>query len=413
MQHNRFFTVLSLFLVLVAMAFALTPKAQAASSEKVLYSFTNGADGGDPVAGLVFDGAGNLYGTTHYGGTSDYGTVFELTPGGGGKWTESVLFSFTGGKDGGEPNAGLIFDAAGNLYGTTYLGGTHGHGTAFMLSPKGGGKWAEKVLHSFSGGKDGGRPSAGLIFDAAGNLYGTTAEGGKYEYGAAFMLVPPGVNSKWTVTTLHSFNANGKDGYTPLASLVFDATGILYGTTWAGGSHADGTVFTLTPDGAGGWKEKVIYNFNFGNGKDGAEPVAGLILDAAGNLYGTTVSGGSNRFYGTVFELTLGVNGKWKETILHTFDDGTGGGEPNAGLIADAAGNLYGTAATGGTAGVLFELTLGGNGKWKETVLHDFKSGKDGAEPYAGVIFDAAGNLYGTTKIGGADSSGTVFEVTP
>lgn len=412
MQFKRYSIVLNVFLALFAAALALTPAAQAAS-EQVLYSFTDGADGGDPVAGLVFDGAGNLYGTTYYGGSSDYGTVFELTPGGGGKWTESVLFSFTGGKDGGEPNAGLIFDAAGNLYGTTYLGGAHGHGTAFMLSPKGGGKWTEKVLHSFSGGKDGGRPSASLIFDAAGNLYGTTAEGGKYEYGAAFMLVPPGVNGKWTVTTLHSFNANGKDGYTPLAGLVFDATGNLYGTTWAGGKDKNGIVFELTPGANGKWTETIIHNFNPANGKDGSSPVAGLIFDAAGNLYSTTPSGGSNRFYGIVFELTPGANGKWTETILHTFDDVNGGGEPNAGLIWDAAGNLYGTTVTGGTAGVLFELTLGGNGKWKETVLHDFKGGKDGGEPYASVIFDAAGNLYGTTKIGGPDSSGTVFELTP
>jgi len=414
MRYTKTSTVLSLVLIMIAMTVTLAPRAQASGSEQILYSFSKGADGGLPLAGLVMDGAGNLYGTTWVGGTSGYGVVFELSPGAGGDWTQTVLHSFTGGKDGGLPLAGLIIDGAGNLYGTTQQGGSKGHGTAFEMIPGAGGKWKEKVLHSF-GRKDGSDPAAALIMDAAGNLYGTAPEGGSKEYGAVFMLMPPVKGStKWTVKTLHSFNNNQKDGYAPLASLVMDASGNLYGTASQGGKNGAGVVFQMTPNGDGTWSEQIIHSFDSGNGKDGSLSTSGLLLDAAGNLYGTTEDGGKDRFYGVAFELTPDVGGKWNETILRTFDDGKGGGEPNASLIMDANGNLYGTTTTGGNAGVAFELTQGANGKWKETVLHTFKHGKDGAAPYAGLVFDSKGNLYGTTKLGGGTAdSGTVFEITP
>ncbi len=346
-----------------ALAVALTQSAQAQRpatggiwTEKVLHTFGHGTDGAAPYAGLIFDAAGNLYSTTWQGGTYDYGTVFELTPTGGGGWTENVLHSFNhNGTDGYSPIPGLIFDAAGNLFGTTSAGGSYNCGlyvcgTVFELTSGG----TETVLHSFNG-TGGAFPIAGLIFDAAGNLYSTTEYGGDYDYGTVFELTSGGAE-----TVLHSFNNNGTDGYEPSAGLIFDAAGNLYGTTSEGGLYGYGTVFELTPTGGGSWTEHVLHSFN-NNGTDGYEPSAGLIFDAAGNLYGTTSEGGTYcepDGCGAVFELSLGRGG-WTETVLYSFSGGTDGAVPWAGLIFDAAGNLYGTTAEGGTYayGTVFQLT--------------------------------------------------------
>jgi uncharacterized repeat protein (TIGR03803 family) len=381
-----------------------------ASAETVLYSFGSGNDANTPVSSLAFDAAGNLYGTTAGGGAHNSGTVFELTPASGGKWNESVIYSFTGGSDGLAPLGGVILDAAGNLYGTTSRGAL-GSGTVFTLIPVSGGKWKLKVLHKFKG-TTGGVPSAALVFDSIGNLYGTTAEGGLHESGTVFQLAP-GTKGSWTFTSLHSFNPNGHDGTNPLAPLTLDAAGNLYGTTHDGGVNRDGVVFELTPGSNGKWTETILHTFNAGNGHDGASSDAPIVIDPNGNLFGTTVGGGKDRFYGVVFELTLNTQGKWQESILHSFTDGPDGGEPNAGLMLDASGNLYGTGASGGHAGVVFKETLGTNGKWKHKVLYSFSGGTDGSSPYAGLIPDAAGNLYGTTKEGGTNSLGTVFTVKP
>jgi uncharacterized repeat protein (TIGR03803 family) len=251
MRGKRLFIGLRDILAIFALAVFVT--GSAASQEKVLHSFGNGTDGLYPYAGLIFDAAGNLYGTTYEGGIHGYGTVFELTPEEGGGWTEKVLHSFNlNGTDAAYPQASLIMDSAGNLYSTSYEGGIHldpcggvGCGTVFELSPQEGGGWTEKVLHSF--------------------------------------------------------NLNGTDGDEPYAGLIIDTAGNLYGTTIAGGIHNNGTVFELSPREGGGWTEKVVHSF--GNGTDGYEPYAGLIIDAAGNLYGTTVEGGIHG-YGTVFEIT-------------------------------------------------------------------------------------------------------------
>ena len=271
--------------------FELTPAGGGTWTEKVLYSFGNGTDGTDPAAGLIFDAAGNLYGTTQTGGTHSGGMVFELTPAAGGTWTEKVLYNF-GGTDGDQPAAGLVFDAAGNLYGTTYVGGTSDKGTVFELTPAGGGTWTEKVLYNFNG-TSGAIPQAGLIFDAAGNLYSTTFAGGTYNLGTLFELTPAG-GGTWTEQVLHSFG-NGTDGSGPWAGLIFDAAGNLYGTTRYGGSYGGGTVFRLNAQG-----ETLLYSFS---GADGKNPIAGLALDAAGNLYGTTYLGGASS-QGTAFEIT-------------------------------------------------------------------------------------------------------------
>ncbi len=389
--------------------YELTPNGSGGWTETVLHSFGSGADGAGPWAGLIFDRVGNLYGTTSGGGTHRGGTVYELTPHGSGGWTEKMLFNFDNGIDGSQPLASLIFDAAGNLYGTTYGGGLHGQGIVFELMPNGSG-WAEKVLRNFGNGYNGTQPYASLIFDAAGNLYGTTNRGGSYDLGTVFELTPTH-GGLWTEKLLYNFSFNGRDGFWPYASLISDAAGNLYGTTGAGGAATYGAVYELMPNGSGGWTEKVLHSFSlYTDPAGGQTPWGGLIFDRTGNLYGTNSEGGTYNG-GTVYELTPNGSGGWTEKVLHSFGSGTDGANPIASLIFDSAGNLYGTTYSGGTygAGTVFELTPNGGGGWTETVLHNFGNGTDGATPYASLIVDSAGNLYGTTEWGGTYGYGTVF----
>jgi uncharacterized repeat protein (TIGR03803 family) len=434
--------------VLLAMFAVVTPMTipAAAQTEDLLFSFTgSGEHGSSPAGGLIFDAAGNLYGTTIIGGagvcgSGGCGTAFELMPAAGGGWTQKVLHSFhDNGKDGSTPVTSLILDAAGNLYGTTVNGGAHAAGVVFELTPGAGGEWTEKILHNFGVGSDGTAPEAALIFDGAGNLYGTTSSGGAHFSGTVFELSPTATG--WTEKLLHSFAGYPKDGADPVASLVFDAAGNLYGTTAEGGKNSNcpydrscGTVFELTPTAGGSWTEKVLYDFK--EAPDGNAPGGSLIFDAAGNLYGTTEIGGNisscsgmaGYGCGTVFELTPSAAGPWTETVLHDFGTGTDGYYPgNGGLAVDAAGNLYGTTTSGGSfsrfGGVVFKLTPVGGG-WTESVVHSFGEGTDGSDPYAGLIFDTLGNLYGTTYHGGTGlctensggpviGCGAVFEIAP
>lgn len=405
--------VLAVFTVII---FATAAPGQ---TEKILYSF-RGTDGGSPGAGLIFDASGNLYGTTALWGTYGYGTAFELSPTSGGGWTEKVLHDFGNGKDGQSPEAGLVFDASGNLYGTTYQGGIYDFGMVFALAPEASGGWTERVLYNFENSDTGQCPTAGLIFDASGDLYGTAFGGVCGGEGVVFELTRK-AGGGWSEKVLYDFQDDYLEGKYPEGGLIFGSHGILYGTTQLGGVYGSGTVFELAPGKDGSWAENLPHSFN-DNGKDGKYPQAGLVLDTAGNLYGTTYEGGnattcSTVSCGTVFELKPKADGGWTEKLLHSFNDnGTDGYNPVAGLILDAAGNLYGTTTFGGAynAGTVFGLSPAVDGSWTETILYSFNNnGVDGNGPSSGLVFDSAGNLYGTTQYGGPEGYGTVFEITP
>jgi uncharacterized repeat protein (TIGR03803 family) len=392
----------------------------AARKFTTLYRFTGGTDGGGPLARVIGDGTGNLYGTTTLPST-----VFKLDTHG----KETVLHGFHGSSDGFEPIAGLLRDGQGNLYGTTFDGGIgncdfgSGCGTVFRVSPTG----KETVLYEFTGGADGGNPAGGLVSDEAGNLYGTTTIGGPVRTcndsagcGVVFKL-----SKKGKETVLHKFASYPTDGAYPWGDLIRDAAGNLYGTANSGGTFGPGMVFKIDKQG----NETMLHAF-YGSG-DGGFPYGGLVRDAKGNLYGATFSGGilkgncsnTGAGCGTVFKID--ANGQ--ETVLHEFTGGADGANPYyVDLVLDAAGNLYGTTYYGGDlscmndlqpgCGVVFKLDQ----KGKETVLHRFATGEDGGNPRAGLLRDAKGNLYGTTFLGGLTSGcfnskgcGTVFKVTP
>jgi uncharacterized repeat protein (TIGR03803 family) len=346
------------------------------------FAFTDGAN---PFAGLIMDSSGNLYGTAQDGGSDFAGTVFKIDPSG----AATVLHDFNYSLDGGYPAAGLIMDSQGNVYGTTSFGGSNGTGTVFKIDPSG----TEFVLLTLNS-TYGIFPFAGLIMDSQGNLYGTTSSGGlnSCSCGTVFKI-----DSSGTPTVFHNFI--GTDGKYPLAGLIMDSSGNLYGTATNGGSNGAGTVFKIDPSGA----TTVLHSFN--PSTDGGYPEAGLIMDSSGNLYGTTTARGSVANGGTVFKIDPSGN----LTVLHIFG-GSDGLQPYAGLIMDSSSNLYGTTAYGGSngAGTVFKIDPSGT----ETVLHSFNSSIDGGYPYAGLVMDPLGNLYGTTAFGGANFDGTVFEIT-
>ncbi len=380
-------------------------------AEHEIHGFLGGTDGSDPVAGLVMDANGNLYGTTSGVASSSGGTVFKLTPANGG-YQETVLYQFSNGADGGNPLGGVVLDSSGNLFGTTSGGGTAFSGTVFELASDGHGGYTESVLHTFANDADGSYPHAGLIRDAVGNLYGTTQFGGSASMATVFRLMPA-EGGTYTVGVVYSFQG-GSDGSNPEASLIFGTNGSLYGTTYGGGPHFGGIVFQLAPSGAGNYTEAVLYNFT--GGADGGNPLAGLVLDASGNLFGTASTGGSVGG-GTAFKLTPSGD-VYSESVLHNFgmgvfEDGVG---PVSGLILDAGGSLYGTASIGGTdgRGTVFKLTPSGS-NYVESVLYNFPGSPDGNEPEASLLIDASGNLFGTTASGGpataGSSYGAVFEI--
>jgi uncharacterized repeat protein (TIGR03803 family) len=387
-----------------------------------LYSFKGAPDAGYSLGGLTLDRNGALYGATNKGGAANAGAIFKLTPPATGqtRWTETVLYSFAGGIDGGQPWTGLIFDDEGALYGTTVKGGDADAGVVFKLTPPAAGqtRWTETVLYGFTGGEGNNPQAVDLIFDGGGALYGTTTFGGSSNLGAVFKLTPPAAGqTQWTETVLYSF-ADRADGTNPFGGLIFDARGALFGATYRGGTANLGAVYKLTPPAAGQteWTETVLHSFTGGN--DGALPAFGrLILDRNGALYGATIRGGPANA-GTVFKLTPPANGQtqWTETVLHGFTDADGKSPQAAGLIFDEKGALYGTTIFGGISnlGAVFKLTppAAGRTRWTETVLHKFAGERDGAHPLAGLTFDKKGALLGTTNLGGASNWGTVFKLT-
>lgn len=468
--------------------FKLTP-GSSHWTETTLFNVTNAQTQGGRPNGITLDAAGNIYGTASEGGVDNDGVVFELVRGSNGLYTQSILHVFTGGSDGNYPEGNITIDSAGNLYGTTYWGGAGSTacvscGTVYKLSPSGGG-WTDTILHRFVGGTDGANPQGSVLIDPSGNLIGTTRLGTEANFGSVFELAAGSytetqiygfpstdganiggglvedaagnfygvaesgglnqcslngdggcglifklsrqANGTWGRTVLHNFTGtqNG-DGATPVGTLIFDKSGNLYGTTVYGG----GTVFTLTPTASGGWSFRTIYEFGRHKLNDGSSPQATLVFDAAGNLYGTTISGGNGSYLncsqcGTVYKLAPSVNGQWTESVIYNFQGLSDGSFPTAGLAIDAAGDLYGTTSEGGIgggfngSGVVFKLSPNSNGTWTQSTLYEFTGGIDGAGPIGGVILDSAGNLYGTTPTGGQNGPGcsygcgVVYKLTP
>jgi uncharacterized repeat protein (TIGR03803 family) len=401
-------------LVALLMAIGLLLPAAQAQNFQVIHNFTGG-DGALPAAGLTLDKAGNLYGTTFGAGFGPHGNVYQLKRKGG-TWIFNILYTFHG-SDGSLPLAGVTFGSDGSLFGTTNEGGGsgcngRGCGTVFNLRPPPSAcktalcPWTETVLYSFAGPPDDGAdPAFGdLIFDDAGNLWGTTANGGSHSSGTVYTLTPS--SSGWTETLLYSF-ANSPDGAIPLNGLIFDDVGNLYSTTLNGGQSGYGAVFQMKDSGKG-WAESLLYSFD--DGSNGGYPYAGLVSDQVGNLYGATTDGGSGGG-GTVFELSPSGGG-WTLQTLYSFAGSHQCGPTN--ISMDEAGNLYGTTFCDGTNGYgnVWELARSGSG-WVYKDLYDFTGASDGANPNGTVTVDANGNLYGTTYYGGEQNLGVVWEITP
>ncbi|MGC2111632.1 MAG: choice-of-anchor tandem repeat GloVer-containing protein [Candidatus Korobacteraceae bacterium] len=392
------------------------PVALRAQTYSILHTFA-GPEGANPTGKLTLDGAGNMYGTTSYGGADYLGTVVRLQHKNSG-WLVTPIYTFQGGSDGGGPGAPVVVGPDGSLYGTTRGGGdpgcydTYPCGVVFHLRPPARAPasvivpWTESVLYQFTGHGDGVYPSGDLAFDQAGNLYGTTQLGGVYNGGSIYKLTRS--NGGWTESVLYSFRGTG-DGEQPYRGVIADSAGNLYGTAAPDGT-SHGTVFELSPSGSG-WIETTLYSFS--GGSDGGSPSSGLVFDQTGNLYGTTLYGGTGN-EGTLYKLTPS-NGGWTFSVVYSYATYC---EPSGTLVLDGAGNFYGTTFVGGPdqLGSVYKLSPSSGG-WTYTDLHDFLGAcpypsEDGCLP-EGVVMDAAGNLFGMTYEGGETGDGVVFELTP
>jgi uncharacterized repeat protein (TIGR03803 family) len=353
----------------------------------VLYNFSGSSDGGDPYATLIRDRAGNLYSTADYGGTAFAGVVFKVAPDG----TETALYNFSGGADGAQPLSALVRDTAGNLYGTTTMGGSANAGVVFKVDPAG----TETVLHNFVGGTDGTTPTGGLLEDKAGNFYGTTSQGGTSNAGVLFKI-----SAKGKYSVLHTFTGATNDGkYPTYTSLLKDSAGNLYGVTEEGGSANGGILYKFSKTGT----LTILHSFTGGT-TDGCNVLGTPFMDQNGNFYGTTSSCGTSSL-GTVWKVS--ANGD--ESVLHSFAGGTTDGEyPLAGVVVDASGNVYGNTETGGASnlGTVYKVSPGGT----FALVHSF-AGTDGKYPYGSFVLTARGTLFGTALNGGTIGYGTVWKM--
>lgn len=386
----------------------VTAAAWAAGTTKVVYSFAGDNDGEYTDTELVRDSAGNLYGTTVQGGLSKSGTVFEVTPAG----VHTVLYNFKGGTDGGEPYKGVTLDAHGNLYGTAVTGGggscEGGCGVVYQLTNSGG-VWTQTVIHTFLG-SDGSGPGSPVAFDRHGSLYGTTPTGGAYGLGVVYRISPNGTGG-WNFHVIHNFTG-GADGIGGGAGrLLIDSSTNVYGVCTTGGVNGLGTVFELSPIG-GKWQFTTLYAFK--SQPDAAWPYGGLVADGLGNLYGTTYYGGTSG-NGTVYRLSLS-NGTWSETGMYSFRGSADGANPISTLVADGAGNFYGTTSAGGAScgcGTIFKMTRSATGGWTESAVYRFPGAPNAGQAYNGLVRDASGNFYGATVSGGSSGEGAIYEFTP
>jgi uncharacterized repeat protein (TIGR03803 family) len=402
-----------------ALTLILTAAASAGAKENTLVRF-NGADGSQPAAGLISDGKGNFFGAAQYGGQASCtpngcGVVFELSPTASGGWKKTIIYAFKGGaSDASGPTTNLSFDAKGNLFGGTATNLQY-FGAIFELTPSTGGAWSEKVIHRFAAPYD--DPGQQLVFDGQGNLYGSVLA--PVGLGGGVFKLSPQPDGTWKETMLHTFSGQHGEGTTPLGGVLLDGNGNIFGTTERGGNKFnDGTVYELSPQASGAYKETILYTFT---GKtDGGNPYSQLTIDAKGNLYGTTHAGGPvNGPSGVVFEL-IPSGGTWTEKVLYSFGVIPDGYYPSN-VVFDAKGNLYGTTTNGGSecnkpgCGIVFRLTPQSDGSWKETILHNFEGANEGSESAAGVVIDnATGYIYGTTQYGGSRLGyGSVFQLQP
>jgi hypothetical protein len=439
---RRICFVISIICILAGIGLrpAFCSDAAMASKENVIYSFTGGADGGQPASDLTLDSAGNLYGATAQGGTgtacnSGCGTVFELKHTSDG-WKKEVLYSFVGGKDAASPQGGVIFDKGGNLYGVAG-GGEFSTGTVYRLHPNSHGGWTETVIYSFNFNCCA-YPAGDLVFDASGNIYGTVPGGMNATCisddgcGGVYKLAPQSDGS-WTETTLYAFT-DIPDAGTPTSGVALDSMGDVYGLTTYGGTGpcrpdntygevvGCGALYKLSPNRDGSWTETILYDFVRGGGF-GVFPSGPLFFDNADHLFGVSQAGGDG--LGTVFEFQNTKKNGWQQSEAHIFPGSPDGLIPVGRLVMDADRRLFGVTHGGGGPGngngIVYEVAHSKSG-WQETILHKFSGSPDGSDPSAGLVSDGQGHFYGTTLQGGTKGSatrcsnngcGTVYEITP
>jgi uncharacterized repeat protein (TIGR03803 family) len=394
--------------------FAFTAGAAAQVTERTLFTFpTSGVDGAFFSSNLFYTATGEIFGTASSGGTQGCGTVFKLSAPSGGSRSFTKLYDFTCGSDGRGPSGNIVFDAAGNLYGTA-LGGGRNEGVVYKLAPGAGGTWTESTVYTFGTSSTDGMFPSGLMIDSAGNLYGTTPQGGTNGVagdGTVYQLAPNS-SGGWSETVLYNFsNLDTSHGALPNGGLILDSAGNLYGTTSGGGAIGWGTVFKLSPQSGGGWTESVLYSFP--GGRFLQKPEGALLMDAGANLYGTTAGSDTTPAYGAAFQLTPNPDGTWTEKTLHRFGQTGDGQQPTQTLTQAASGDLFGTTVHGGSQddGVVFRLHRNNSGQWSESVLYNFSTVS--VRTFVGMTFAPGPVFYGIADSVATSNGGIIYAIAP